>query len=42
MHLKMRVLAEAIKWDEGIAHAMGLERFALLRTTITARLHGFC
>jgi len=38
MHLKMRVLAEAIKRDESTAHAMGLECFALLCTTITARL----
>jgi hypothetical protein len=38
MHLKMRILAESIKWNESTAHAMGLERLALLRTTVTARL----
>jgi hypothetical protein len=38
MHLEMRILAEALKGDEGTASTMCFKGFALLRTTSTAFL----
>jgi hypothetical protein len=38
MHLEMRILAEAVKWDESTARAMRLEGFALFSTTVTTPL----